>query len=793
MPGPSPAPVSVSDHALAYIALGWGLCSIPRGTKGPTDDDWNSPALVIDTREKALAVCQTRPDNGLGLVHASSGTCALDVDHVDYFRTCLSEFGLDFDELLSGAPRIIGKEGRDKAIFRVPDGFDGKMHRLVWPKPSGSEKPVTIFELRCGAVQDVLPPTIHPDTKRPYRWREGCAPWDIDRIPKLPAQLRAMWEAWDSFKPQLLALCPWAERPPAPKPRVRTITAHQNVIGQFNEAHDLCAMLDAHGYKRVGRRYLSPTSESKLAGVVVFEDGTHCYSHHASDPLNDGHAHDAFDLFCVLDHGGDLDRAVRSAAEILHIQRLPDLPVIDPAALIESAKRKREAKAASIAAQVSAPTIDPTAVPGEITRIPGALGHLVDHMVASAIKPQRVLSVTGALAFGAVMMAQIYASITDLRTNLYLLGVAPSTAGKDHARRVVKAALAACGKKDRIGGEDIKSGPAVLSAVHRCPAVLFQLDEFGLFLQAVMSPKAGSFQADIARQLMMLRTSANTIVAGAEYADQRNRPRLDIEYPCAVLHGTTTGDAFWPALSSKHVLSGFLNRFIVTHSENPSPERQMPSRRANDIPEAVLEWAAAIQSREGKQAGNLQGFSPAVPCIVGETASGSRQLEAFARTSDARAAELLGTGLDSLWGRAAAMATEVAMIVAGSINPSSPIIDDVAAGWSVQFVDYWTQRLVVDVSSRIVDTEFEALCQAVARVLRNGSTPDRSYSEREIGLHWRGWKTLKPFQRDEVMAAIVRNGDAIEIKRKGARGPVTRAWIAREFAPENLIPEDAAA
>ena len=66
-------------------------------------------------------------------------------------------------------------------------------------------------------------------------------------------------------------------------------------------------------------------------------------------------------------------------------------------------------------------------------------------------------------------------------------------------------------------------------------------------------------------------------------------------------------------------------------------------------------------------------------------------------------------------------------------------------------------------------------------------------SEREIGRHWRGWKTLKPFQRDEVLTAIVRNGDAVEVRRKATRGPATRAWIARELAPESLVPQDEAA
>ena len=44
------------------------------------------------------------------------------------------------------------------------------------------------LELRAGNQQCVLPPSIHPDTGRPYLWIPGCAPWDVELAP-LPTQL----------------------------------------------------------------------------------------------------------------------------------------------------------------------------------------------------------------------------------------------------------------------------------------------------------------------------------------------------------------------------------------------------------------------------------------------------------------------------------------------------------------------------------------------------------------------------------------------------------------------------
>ena len=87
------------------------------------------------------------------------------------------------------------------------------------------------------------------------------------------------------------------------------------MIAAFNLAHPVEELLTEHGYKCRGKRWISPTSSTGLAGVTILEGRV--YSHHASDPLADGHTHDAFDLFRILDHNGDARNAIKAAAEEL--------------------------------------------------------------------------------------------------------------------------------------------------------------------------------------------------------------------------------------------------------------------------------------------------------------------------------------------------------------------------------------------------------------------------------------------------------------------------------------------
>lgn len=160
---------------------GWSLCIIERGKKAPVYDAWNTRPIDEETAEGI---------DGAGLLHVQSGTCALDIDNMGLARPWLAERGVDIDSLLEAkdAVRISsGRPGRAKLLYRLKTPL-----RTIKPKGSG-------IELRCAtaegkSVQDVLPPTIHPDTRKPYEWVYGeplLGDWGSP--PAIPAALKAAW------------------------------------------------------------------------------------------------------------------------------------------------------------------------------------------------------------------------------------------------------------------------------------------------------------------------------------------------------------------------------------------------------------------------------------------------------------------------------------------------------------------------------------------------------------------------------------------------------------------------
>lgn len=142
--------------------------------------DWDCRERTLDPPDEFIS--------NLGLAHAYSGTCALDLDDLAAATEFWREKGVDIMALLD-APDHVGINShvpnRAKLLFQ-----------LDAPLPS---KHCGSFELRCAkrngrTEQDVLPPSIHPDTMRPYDWDIGLV-GDPAQLPPLPEAILEFWKA----------------------------------------------------------------------------------------------------------------------------------------------------------------------------------------------------------------------------------------------------------------------------------------------------------------------------------------------------------------------------------------------------------------------------------------------------------------------------------------------------------------------------------------------------------------------------------------------------------------------
>lgn len=176
-----PHPASID----AYIRHGWSLVPIPAGTKGPVHKGWN-------LKENALkSQADLPPGYGIGLAHAYSGTMALDIDNWTVTTSLLAEWGIDLQALYDAPDAVVinsGKPGHGKLIYSMPFG-------AALPSKKILHGGITAYELRCATasgltVQDVLPPSIHPETLKSYTWA-GKGHWT--RPPTIPQALLDLW------------------------------------------------------------------------------------------------------------------------------------------------------------------------------------------------------------------------------------------------------------------------------------------------------------------------------------------------------------------------------------------------------------------------------------------------------------------------------------------------------------------------------------------------------------------------------------------------------------------------
>src|SRR5262244_1301069 len=105
-------------------------------------------------------------------------------------------------------------------------------------------------------------------------------------------------------------------------------------------------------------------------------------------------------------------------------------------------------------------------------------------MIETARRPQPLLSLGASLCAIGALMGRKYRTDSNLRSNLYIVGIADSGSGKNHSREVVNELFVKAGLARHLGGNKIASGAGLLTAVHRQPAILFQIDEFGMLLSA---------------------------------------------------------------------------------------------------------------------------------------------------------------------------------------------------------------------------------------------------------------------------------------------------------------------
>lgn len=413
----------------------------------------------------------------------------------------------------------------------------------------------------------------------------------------------------------------------------------------------------------------------------------------------------------------------------------------------------------------------------------GALAQFVRHVTATAASPQPWLTLGAALAMFGVIAGRRYAGPTNLRTNLYSIGVADSGGGKDHPLRMTVRLMIEAGLADHVGGSKIASGQGLITAVKRAPSVLFPIDEIGFLIAAAADKRRSpKHVTDIMDNLTEFYSLAGSTFMGTVYANDEEKPREVIEQPCLGIFGVTTPGVFWGSLSSGNVLDGSLARMVVFESEAnyPDPQHDLAPRAWPDtLVEAARAIAAGAKGHEPFPlgVGPVQAPKPyTVPYADTEASAFAREMREI-QTRQLRQNE--GTQMTGIIARMAENAAKIALVKAITDNPGAPALTRADLEWGLMVARQSVDTLMKAIDERVADTEAEAKLKRVMRIIAGTGTD--GIGAEELGRKCRFMGSRRNL--NEALDFLIDGGDVLmneaEVERAGsATGRKRRTYFA---------------
>jgi len=752
----------MAQFGARLVANGYSILPIAPGTKKPgrfRSGEWGELPGWPQYSERRpteleVATWAKWPEAGIGVV--GGAVAAVDIDICDDPDLAIRIEGLCREHLGDSPALRIGRAPKRLLVYRAATPFKGIKHHPL--------------EVLCLGQQFVAY-AVHPDTGAPYVWpEEGLADLDIDSLPEITeARARSFLEAAMALIPERLRPVRLdtggGDRPALGQAQEGTLPAIKAALSWLPNAD-----LDYDSWMRVGMA---------LKGALG-EDGADLFATWSSQAgKNDA-------TFTGKSWVGFKPTSI-GAGTIYHLAMergwKPDAALVldgsvepDPvhpaagllAAMVDAGDIPDENDKPVLTTVPSAPSLD---------RLDGVLKLMVEHIVASAIRPQPWLAVGASLTALGTLMGRKVRTESNLRSNLNVVGIAESGGGKDHARKAIKEIFTQACFEAHLGGERIASGAGLISALTRQPSSLFQIDEFGRFMANVVDKRrAPKHLSEIWDLFTELATSAGTTFMGAEYADQKERPRQDIIEPCASVHGVSAPGPFWDALSSGSLQDGSLARFLVFRSEDDIPDRNRRPASLADLPKPLLKGVKAVAAVGSRSRGNLAQMGSATvrpdPATVPMDPEALVIFDALDEDMTARQRAALGTDQGAVLARVWENTAKIALIKAVSANPRAPVIRGVDAEWARDLVAHCVGTLLVQAERHIADTDAERHHKRVLEIVRKAGR--KGIKQRDLT---RKCQFLDPKTRRDTLQSLQESEQitAVQIKGRGRPGTLYRA------------------
>jgi hypothetical protein len=457
------------------------------------------------------------------------------------------------------------KANRAKLLFKLPMGFDARLKQF-------KHKGAVIFELRCGNCQDVIYGQ-HPEGGN-YQLIGDPA-----KIPDAPAVFLDMLQHWEDWKPCFESALGIEQTPLKIKPRTpeqcNNLPGRRDPIDEFNQSKCVTDVLIRNGYKQSSKdRFIRPGSTSKAPGVVILRncaDGIERVFSHGGDVLNDGYAHDPFDLMRLLECGGNWATALSWNPEITKLNQ--ELFRQEKAAKHQQPSELSPSQSTYQEPQSDNDKVKPVRT-ATVEPFYGFMSEIVEAALKDAHKPQPELTILAVLIGMSSACTGEYVLPGGGRLNLYGTGVAGTGGGKDHPRCVAEL-IAGAGCCHVIGQP--ASGEGLEDLLESNKNIFISIDETAHLMEAINGSNKPPYLITLAGNLLKLFTASKGIYRTRALAKAKanSESARAIYNPCVNMLGFATPEKLGKAVSIANIEDGLLGRNLFAMGSDGVPPKRV--------------------------------------------------------------------------------------------------------------------------------------------------------------------------------------------------------------------------
>ncbi|MBF0160030.1 MAG: PriCT-2 domain-containing protein [Magnetococcales bacterium] len=400
----------------------------------------------------------------------------------------------------------------------------------------------------------------------------------------------------------------------------------------------------------------------------------------------------------------------------------------------------------------------------------GLVGDLTRYIAARAESPLPLLIFGHVLTALGALMGRRYRTETDLRSNLYVIGLAPTGAGKNHSRVMITSLFEQANLSQFMGGDEIGSGSGLISSLERQPSILYMQDEFGIFMRDILGngrARMAAYVSKIHKLLLQLFTTANSTFQGVELSKANpNGSHNPIVDPCLCIYGTGTPETFWSAFTQDQIDDGFLPRFLVLQVDQYPEEQDTPLSLLDKFPQELIERCRRIQDGGSYGSGNLSGtIIPGVavlvePTIVPMEDAAKSLVQALKKEVNQLRRQDPTNRSNAFLTRLVEHVLKVSLVLGVATCPERPVIRAVDVDTAMRFARNSTRLLIRKADECIMENQVAREKQQILNVIKKSA--EEWVSKTYISDRTRG---ISIKVRDEILLDYVNNGVLEELQQ----------------------------